>query len=101
MEALSGEKKKHVVMLMLDHAAYFARTEEGSLIPAHRGEHRSYHLDGELVIEPREMFSRTLKICDRLCRMSYSAQSALLVLPLVAAILLRPRDRPKQRRGGL
>jgi len=82
MEALVGDEKKHVVMLMLDNAAYFARTEEGSLIPARRGEHGTYHLDGELVIAPAEMFSRTLKICDPLLKMADSAETALLISPL-------------------
>jgi len=81
-EVLSGNTKKHVIMIMLDNAAYFARTEEGSLIPARRGEMGSFHLDGELVVSPREMFSHTLKTCEPLFRLADKAASALLISPM-------------------
>jgi len=81
-EALNSSTKKHVIMIMLDNAAYFARTEEGSLIPARRGEMGSFHLDGELVVSPREMFSHTLKTCEPLFKLADKAASALLISPM-------------------
>jgi hypothetical protein len=51
-----------IVIHNLDNAAYYAMTEEGDLIPSRRLEGH-YHLDGSLVIAPKEQFRFTLKTC--------------------------------------
>jgi len=62
-EAISrAPKDSTVVFQFLDSAAYYARTEEGGLVPARRNHvDNSYHIDGELVMAPSEVFLHTLK----------------------------------------
>ena len=63
---LNGAGEVTVVFQFLDCAAYYARCEDGGLVPARQGHNEdgpdgTYHLDGELIIAPREMFQHTLK----------------------------------------
>ena len=55
-----------VIFQFLDSAAFYARCDDGSLVPARQGldddgkpDHR-FHLDGELVVAPKELFLHTL-----------------------------------------
>lgn len=63
LSALTSAAPPHTVIIFqfLDCAAYYARTEEGSLIPSRRGLDNIFHLDGELIMAPRELFAHTLK----------------------------------------
>jgi hypothetical protein len=51
-----------IVLYNLDNAAYYALTIDGSLIPSKRLDGH-YHLDGDLVVAPKEQFQHTLKVC--------------------------------------
>lgn len=44
-----------VVFQLLDNSFFMARTEEGSLIPTRKELGGSYHVDGDLVMAPKEM----------------------------------------------
>jgi hypothetical protein len=57
-----------IIFYNLDCAAYYARQEDGSLIPARQLDGH-YHIDGELVVAPKEMFTRTLKHCTPLLQL--------------------------------
>jgi hypothetical protein len=57
-----------IILYNLDSAAYRAVQEDGTLIPARQLEGK-YHLDGELVITPKELFHKTLKICTPLLQL--------------------------------
>jgi len=81
-QAITEDRNAVVIMLMLDNAAYYARTEEGALIPARRNSEGSYHLDDELVVAPKEMFSSTLKICEPIFKAAEKAASAILLSPM-------------------
>ena len=48
----------------MDNVAFFARTEEGGLIPARRETNTGkYHIDGELVLAHKEELVRSFKLC--------------------------------------
>ena len=50
------------IFQFLDCAAFYARTEDGGLLPSRRSnDDNKYHLDGELVMAPAELFLHTLK----------------------------------------
>jgi len=68
-----------IVFQMLDSAAFYARTEDGSLIPARRDPTTNkFHVDGELVVAPKELFQPILKVCLPLLRASPSCNKLLL-----------------------
>jgi len=60
-EALQNTPKAAVIFQMLDNETYYVKTEDSALIPARRSPMGSYHLDSELVVAPKELFSSTLK----------------------------------------
>jgi hypothetical protein len=51
-----------IIMFNLDSSAFKAATSEGDLIPAKQIEGK-YHIDGDLVVTPKELFQKSLKIC--------------------------------------
>ena len=59
--AVGGDEDAIVIFQFLDNSAYYARTEDGCLVPAQRGDDNLYHLVGDLVIAPKEMFLHSLK----------------------------------------
>ena len=61
--ALTDGPPTTILFQNLDGATYYARCEDGSLIPARRGADGKYHLDGELVVAPKELFLHSLKTC--------------------------------------
>jgi len=70
------------IFQMLDSAAFYARTEDGSMIPARRDpDTNHFHVDGELAVAPKEMFTHTLKICLPLLKTG-PGSSKLLLSPL-------------------
>jgi len=71
-----------VVFFMMDNAGYYAKTEEGSLIPARRDKAGAYHLEGELVVAPKEMFSSSLKVCEPLFRAAEKSGGGVLLSPM-------------------
>jgi len=81
-EAVAGHENPVVVFQMLDNAAYYAKTEEGALIPARRSPTGSYHLDGDLVVAPKELFSRSLKVCELLFLIAEKAVVSILLSPM-------------------
>ena len=67
-EAVREAKAKYpeasLVLELLDNCFYYAQTEDGSLVPARRGHDGRYHIDGELVMAPKEIqFSTFKKLC--------------------------------------
>ena len=59
-----GPPTTTIVFQNLDGATYYARCEDRSLIPARRdNKDGKYHLDGELVVAPKELFLHSLKTC--------------------------------------
>jgi hypothetical protein len=54
-----------IVFCNLDCTAFYARDSQGTLIPSRRHEEH-YHIDGELVVAPKELFIRTLRVCEHL-----------------------------------
>jgi len=81
-EAVAGHENPVVVFQMLDNAAYYAKTEEGALIPARRSPTGSYHLDGDLVVAPKELFSPSLKVCEPLFQIAEKAAVSILLSPM-------------------
>jgi hypothetical protein len=71
-----------IIFYNLDCAAYYARTESGDLLPARQLEGH-YHVDGALVLAPREMFTYTLECCTPL----------LMCHPSVRKLILSPTPR--------
>jgi hypothetical protein len=57
-----------IVFFNLDCAAYYARDEQGTLIPSRRL-NEEYHVDGELVVAPKELFIKTLRVCAPLLQL--------------------------------
>jgi hypothetical protein len=55
-------EKTLIVFYNLDCAAYYGLTEDGDLVPAQRHEGK-YHINGALIIAPKEQFQFTLKTC--------------------------------------
>jgi hypothetical protein len=73
-----------VVFLCLDAAAYYACYED-SVIPARQGNDGVYHIDGDLILAPADMFVRAIKICMPLF--------SCLATPSVKKIVLSPLPR--------
>jgi len=73
-----------VIFQFLDSAAFYARCEDGSLVPAHQGldEYAKpdgrFHLDGELVVAPKELFLHTLKTSLPLLKAANGCKKILL-----------------------
>ena len=80
MSALADLKGEDVVIVfqLLDCAAYYARTEEGGLLPSRQGTGGRYHIDGDLVVSPKEMFIPFLKVCLPLLRAGPKVKKLLL-----------------------
>ena len=78
--ALAGLKEENAVVIfqLLDCAAYYARTEEGGLLPSRQGTGGKYHIDGDLVVAPKEMFLQFLKVCLPLLRVGAKFKKLLL-----------------------
>jgi len=51
----------YVVFQLLDNCFYFARSEDGSMLPARKGHDGRFHVDGENILAPKEMQYRTFK----------------------------------------
>jgi hypothetical protein len=51
-----------VIYICLDAAAYYACFED-SVIPARQGNDGVYHIDGDLILAPTDMFVRAIKVC--------------------------------------
>jgi hypothetical protein len=68
-----------ILFQFLDCAAYYAKTEEGDLLPSRRvvGTN-NYHLDGDLVVAPAETFLASLKTSLPLLRAGVGKQKVLL-----------------------
>jgi len=81
-EALKNAPQAAVIFQMLDNAAYYAKTEESSLIPARRSPAGGFHLDGDLVVAPKELFSSSLKVCEPLFQAAEKAAMAVLLSPM-------------------
>jgi hypothetical protein len=73
-----------VVFFCLDAAAYYACFED-SVIPARQGNDGVYHINGDLILAPTDMFVRAIKICMPL----FSCQST----PSIRKIVLSPLPR--------
>ena len=67
-----------IVFQMLDCAAYYARTEEGGLLPSRQAQGGKYHIDGELVVAPKELFLPYLKNCLPVLRAGGTVRKLLL-----------------------
>ena len=76
--AISGMADAIVVFQFLDNAAYYARTEDGCLMPAQRDKEGVYHLVGDMVVAPKEMFLHSLKISLPLLKSAGSHQKVIL-----------------------
>ena len=59
--AIGGDEDVTVEFQFLDNAAYYPRTKDGCLVPAKRDEESIYHLVGDMVEAPKEMFLHSLK----------------------------------------
>jgi hypothetical protein len=71
-----------IVFFNLDCAAYYTRQVDGSVIPS-RQLNGSFHIDGELVVAPKDFFAKTLKVCLPLLQLH----------PTVKKIILSPSPR--------
>jgi hypothetical protein len=60
-------------------AAYYARDEQGTLIPS-RCLNEEYHVDGELVVAQKELFIKTLRVCAPLLQL-HSKVRKIIFLP--------------------
>ena len=61
LRALEAEQEDcSIVLQLLDNTFFMAQTEEGSIIPARRELNGGYHLDGELILAPKELQYRTI-----------------------------------------
>ena len=73
-----------IVFQFLDSAAFYARCEDGSLVPARQGLDENsdpdgrFHLDGELVVAPKELFLHTLKTSLPLLKAAGDLKKVLL-----------------------
>ena len=76
--AIDGNEDAIVVFQFLDNAAYYARTEDGCLMPAQRDEDGSFHLVGDLVVAPKELFLHSLKTSLPLFKAAGSRQKFVL-----------------------
>jgi hypothetical protein len=65
-----------IIFYNLDCAAFYARDAQGSLIPSRRYEEH-YHIDGELVVAPKELFIRTLRVCAPLLHLHSSVKKLI------------------------
>ena len=80
---INNDQDVTIIFQFLDCAAFYARCEDGGLVPARQGHNEdgpdgSYHLDGELVIAPRELFNHTLKTALTLFKAAGSHHKIIL-----------------------
>jgi len=61
LESLPRNRRTCVIYQLFDNCLYYARCEDGSLIPARKGQDGRFHVDGESVLAPKEMQYRTFK----------------------------------------
>jgi hypothetical protein len=86
-----------IIFYNLDCAAYYARQVDGSLIPARQLDGH-YHIDRELVVAPKELFTRTLKHCTPLLQLHPNIKKLVLSpTPLPAPLSSRADVSPQQR----
>jgi len=64
-----------IIYWLFDNSLYFARTEEGGLIPTRRAIDGSYHVDGDVMLAPVEISRQVVDSC----------------LPIIAACGSRPK----------
>ena len=60
--AINGDEDTIIVFQFLDKAAYYTRTEDGCLVPAQRNKDGTYHLVGDILVAPKELFLHSLKV---------------------------------------
>jgi hypothetical protein len=70
-----------VIYFCLDSAAYCACFED-SVVPARQGLDGVYHIDGDLMLAPQDMFTRSIKICLPLFSVQTAAKKIVLSPPL-------------------
>jgi hypothetical protein len=66
-----------IIFFCLDAAAFYACYED-SVVPARQGLDGVYHIDGDLMLAPDEMFSRSIKICIPLFSVQTEAKKIIL-----------------------
>ena len=73
-EAMKEATKKHgnnicLVLEIFDNCFYFAQCDDGSLLPARKGHDGHYHVDGDLVLAPKEIqfstFSKLIPLINK------------------------------------
>ena len=79
-------EKVAVVFQLLDSSFFLARTEEGGLIPARRELGGGYHVDGDLILIPREMQFHCLSTIKPLLEAARDAKK-VLVTPIPRYVL--------------
>ena len=92
-EALTEEVKKSiaaippgkldktvVIFQLLDNSVYMARTDEGALIPCRReSSSNRYHVDGDLMLAPRELVKNLVNLCTPILRAAGDLAKIMLV----------------------
>ena len=70
-----------VILHLMDNTVFFAKSEDGSMVPARRGADGSYHVDGELAIASKEtlcgLFKTLLPIMELI-----RGRKRVVVLPM-------------------
>jgi hypothetical protein len=66
-----------IIYWCLDNATYYSVTED-SILPAVRDVSGHYHIHGNLIIAPSEMFSKSVKVCIPLFNINSNAKKIVL-----------------------
>ena len=83
-----------VVLHLLDNSIFFAKSEDGSMVPARKGIDGRYHVDGELAIAPKETLCNLFKMLLPIMEL-IKGRRRVVVLPMpryVVASCCHDRD---------
>jgi len=84
-ELVEAEIQKHnpgcVIFQLMDNSVFFARAEDGSLVPARRGTEGVYHVDGDLVVAHKDTLCNLFRLLTPLFEL-VKGRKRVVVLPL-------------------
>ena len=80
-EAILQHNPGVVVLYLLDNSIYYARWEDGSMIPAGKGQDGYFHVDGELTVAPRANQDKIFSFLGELLDIA-KGRKRVVVIPL-------------------
>jgi hypothetical protein len=84
-ELVEAEIQKHnpgcVIFQLMDNSVFFARAEDGSLVPARKGTEGVYHVDGDLVVAHKDTLCSLFRLLTPLFEL-VKGRKRVVVLPL-------------------